>query len=240
MLLRNINRAIKEYTKKPILFAWTVIISIILNFIAIGAVAGAFLVVYYALAIMEMGDVPLLIYSLISVLFITYLVIMNGLKGALINSLKGITKKQQPSITYFFKYAIQRGSVFFSITLLKLVFSAIFIIPIYLLYQNVLLPMEIPHLELIFSIVVAGIVFIIEFPFSYTYISAAVNEYGVINSLRASLRFLRKRGLSAFGIYIVYAIVWTTLFVPLLNIVSILVLYPIVYTAMILLYEGNK
>lgn len=221
-------------------FGWAVLISIILNFIVLCSLVGAFLIIYYLLSMVGIGDVPILISIIGGVLLVLYLVMMNGLKGALINTLKNITKREKPSITYFFKYALYRGEVFFAITVLKYVVAAIPLVPIYLLYQYVLLPMEVPYIDWIFGIVVGAILFLVEVPFVYAYVAAATNDFGIIKSLKSSLRLLRKKSFSAFGVYTLYALIWVTLYIPLLNIITVFALYPMMYTAIILFYEKYK
>lgn len=239
-LFRCINAAIKEYMKRPIRFGAVVLISIILNFVTLGALIGAFLIVYYSLSLVGFGDVPSVVGVIGGTLLILYLVIMNGLKGALIKTLGGVAKREKPSIRSFFKYSIERGEVFFVITLLKFLILAILVAPFYLLYSQVLLPMELPYIDWLLYGIAGAIGFVVEIPFMYAYIAAANQNLNTTGALKASFRLLRKRFVGAFAMYTVYALVWVSLFIPLLNIITVFVFYPVIYVAAILFYEKYK
>lgn len=239
-LIKSIKAAMKEYVKKPVVFGWTVFISIALNIITLGALTGAFLIIYYMLSMIGLGSIPVLVSLIAGILFILYLVIANGLKGALIKTLLNVSKKERPSIVYFFKYGLERGEIFFGITFMKSLVALIPIIPLFLLYNYVLLDMDVPYLDWIAGVVLAGIFFVVEIPFVYAYVAAACNEAGVVESVKSSLRLLRKKHAAAFGLYTLYAITWVTLFIPLLNIISIFVIYPVMYTAVIFFHEKYK
>lgn len=240
MLLKDITLAMKEYTRKPLDFVWTILMSIILNLVCFGAFAGAFLLIYYVFSLLGIGGLPILIAIVAGVLLLLYLVVMNGLKGALIKTLLNLTKKERPSMVYFFKYAMDRGKTFFGITLVKTIISLVPLVPIYLLYSYVLASMNILYIEWILGIIAAGILFLIEFPFAYAYIAAVREECGVKESLKQSIRLIRKKFVSSFGLYAVYAVVWVSIFIPLLDLVTALIIYPIMYTAMLLFYEKYK
>ncbi len=239
-MLKNVENATKEYMKKPAQFIWAITISVILSVISLFAMGGAFLIIWYILSLLGLGSQTMIVGIVGGIFLIMLLIITNGMKGALIKTFLNITKREKVSVRYFFRYALERGEVFFLITLIKYLVAAIPIVPLYLLYQYVLLGFNIPYLDWIIGIFIGGILFIIELPFMYAYVAAAVDNASTFNALKLSLRFLRKKHMYAFGLYSGYAMVWSTIYVPILNIFTGLVIYPIMYTAIITFYSRYK
>ena len=237
ILLKSIKKSIRDYSKKPLPLAWSVVLSIILNIVALLATTGALLLIYYILSLVNLGGELVLVGGIVILLFIIYLSMMNGLKGALINTLKTSSRNGEVHPTYFFEYAVDRGESFFGLTVLKYIIFAIPIIPLFLIYNYILIPMNIPYISILFGVIVFGIIGILEIPFCYAYISMATKERGIFNSIKYSMRLLRKKHVEAIALYIIYGFVWLTLYIPLINLIAITITYPIMYNAMISFYD---
>jgi len=101
ILLKSIKKSIRDYSKKPLPLAWSVVLSIILNIVALLATTGALLLIYYILSLVNLGGELVLVGGIVILLFIIYLSMMNGLKGALINTLKTSSRNGEVHPTYF-------------------------------------------------------------------------------------------------------------------------------------------
>ncbi len=263
-MFNSIKLAGKEYLKKPVSYAWAVLLSVVLDFIIFGALIGVILLVYYALSLFDLGNIPLILYILIAVCTVIYFVLMNGLKGALVNAIYKI-QKERVSVRCFFKYALSHGETFFGITLIKTFISLILIGPVVALYLFVLEPMNIDYLLWLISIICFGIYGLIEFPFMYSYISAGTEENGIVKSIKSSLSFIKRTHINAFLLYFIYGFVWVLsfclyilyyqlwvsmegsllasivlVFFVLFSIFIALTIYPLIYSAAILFYFKGK
>jgi len=263
-LFNSIKLAGKEYVKKPVQYAWAVLLSVILDFIILGALVGAILIIYYSLSIFNLGNIPLILYILMAICIVIYFVLMNGLKGALVNALFKI-QKERVSVRSFFKYALSHGETFFGISLIKTFLAILFIGPIIAFYIFILEPMEIPYAFWIIAVISFGIYGIIEFPFMYAYISAGTQETGIIKSIKNSFSFIRRMHFRAFSLYFVYGLAWLLSFcmygayyqlwntmegsllatvisclLVFASIVVSLTIYPLIYSAAIMFYQKGK
>ncbi|MBN2477786.1 hypothetical protein JXB01_00670 [Candidatus Micrarchaeota archaeon] len=240
-MINSLKQAGNAYMKKPFYFMYATISNMFLNFISLLGAVGFFLVIYYLAAILDLiqGNViPLAIVGVIA--FLAYMVISNGLKGALIKSLKKSYNGERPHIALDLRYAISNGEIFFLITVIKMLVQAIIVAPIYLFHIYLTEPMQNDIVNSFIYLVMLFFVFLVEFPFSYAYIAAATKDLGVLSAIKSAFRFVKKKHMYALGLFFVYAVVWITFMIPLVNLITLLVAYPILYTSLIILYEKTE
>ena len=237
-MFKAMEKAISAFTKQFIQFIYGSFLAFFLNLITIGALLGFLLIVYYTLSTFNVlnGNI-ILIAIILTIISIVYLVIANGLKGALIKTYQSIMQGERPHASYYLNYALGNGEVFLLITIVKLIFMAIVLSPLAGLYFLVLNGSGNILVNVVFVLFGLFLVFLMEFPFPFAYISAALDERGVIYAIKQGFKFVIKKNIGALGLFFIYAISWVFLLIPLLQIASFLALYPLTYTSLIVAYR---
>jgi hypothetical protein len=169
--------------------------------------------------------------------FLVYVYVSHGLKGALIKTYQSIMQGERPHASYYLNYALGNGEVFLLITIIKFIFMGIILSPLAGIYFLVLNGSGNILVNVAFVLAGLFLVFLMEFPFSFAYISAALDERGVIYAIKQGFKFVIKKNIGALGLFFVYAISWVFLLIPLLQIASFLALYPLTYTSLIVAYQ---
>jgi len=237
-LLGSLSRASSEFSKRAVFFSLGTVLGFLLMIISLLAMVGLFLLVYYGMAILDVaGENVMILAAALTLAFLIYLYVSHGLKGALIKTYQSIRQGERPHASYYLNYALGNGEVFLLITIVKLICMAIFLAPLAVIYFYVLNGSGNIIVNVAFALAGLFLVFIMEFPFSFAYISAAVDERGVIYAIKQGFKFVIKKNISALGLFFVYAISWVFLLIPLLQIASFLALYPLTYTSLIIAYE---
>ena len=237
-MLGSLSRASSEFSKRTVFFSLGTILGALLLIISFLAMGGFFLLIYYGMSIMDVaGENVTILAAGLTLAFLIYIYVSHGLKGALIKTYQSIMQGERPHASYYLNYALGNGEVFLLITIVKLIFMAIVLSPLAGLYFLVLNGSGNILVNVVFVLFGLFLVFLMEFPFSFAYISAALDERGVIYAIKQGFKFVIKKNIGALGLFFIYAISWVFLLIPLLQIASFLALYPLTYTSLIVAYQ---
>jgi hypothetical protein len=193
------------------------------------------------------------------VLSIILIYLLSAFKGALVKSYAVLSTGSNISFLSIFRYSLSNGPVFFVLCLLKILFIVLFNLPIILFYFLYLKDNPVQYLDIVLLLAALFITFIVEM-LMFPSVIAAANGMGVGSSLSAGAKFFMRKHVLAFAIFLLYAIIWLCalspelasiaflmtgqqyllysliVFLPL-GIMSLLVSYPIVYTAMVIFFQ---
>lgn len=225
--------------KNPVAFISSSLIYMVFQFIAIlVAVAILLIAIFLASALkFDITYTPLL--AILSIVVLVYSYFAVAFNGSLINSYNSILDGNKIKFLDFYKYAMEKGFTFFGVCVAKSIVLVIFITPLLLLYYFVLKDLSLPYLEIVVGLILAFLAFLAHFIFFAAPIHAVTSQVGFIRSISMAFGTLKQKHISAFLLYLVYAAIWLTLLVPLVNIVTLLVLYPIILSALIMLVTNR-
>ena len=154
---------------------------------------GFFLLIYYGMSIMDVaGENVTILAAGLTLAFLIYIYVSHGLKGALIKTYQSIMQGERPHASYYLNYALGNGEVFLLITIVKLIFMAIVLSPLAGLYFLVLNGSGNILVNVVFVLFGLFLVFLMEFPFSFAYISAALDERGLSHPMLLICMQMRK------------------------------------------------
>jgi len=218
----TLNEVYSTYTKKPLHF-WYPLIA----FLAFSAIAFFFILFIYMNIMVFFDFFKINSYYLIILLSLAFIYIVSGFKGSMIRGFKFAYETSQRFDTEnFFIYARERNLKFFIVYLVKIIINVAIIYAAYLLFINQ---------QLIIQIIGFSFTLLILFLINYLlhFSSIALVLYDGISSLKAlkaSILVSVKNVFYLIGLYILYLITLVTFFIPLINIFTLFIFYPVVET----------
>ena len=223
--------------RNPVGFASVSVTYLVFQLLAILVAFGIFIILLFIASIagIAVAGIPLVVISVISFLVFSYFT--GGFYASLINSYNQVMVGNKVKFLDFYKFAMERASTLFGIIIIKMAVTGIFTAPILALYLFVLkdqqLPLVQPYMLQIVELVTLFMVFLAHFIFFAAPIHAATSRTGVFASIGAGFKTIRQKHISAFVLYAFHSLIWLTFLVPLLDILTLLILYPIMLSALI-------
>ncbi len=238
-MLANINQAFKAYTKSPVNFSAGSFIAVIMYGLCIFAALGVFLVYFMVVSTFSRFSLtdPLTV-AVAAIIIILLKLVTSGVNSALARAYSDAGDNKKTLIGSFYMQALRAAPSAFAITIIRDIIWAILLIPVIVLYIFALKGVQ--YIEIVVGLYAVFITYLIHMLFTPALISSALTNSGVVSSLKQGWRMLQKKHIYFAGVYIVFAITWLLNLIPILQIVSIFVLYPISYSTLITFVEGNE
>ncbi len=172
-----------------------------------------------------------------AIAFIVLLYFSCGLNAGLMRAYAAALEGKKITLAEFLRYSLQKSAPMFLVMLLRDVVTLVVAGPLVVLYTYSL--KDIAYMDLFVTLYVLGAVFLVHFLFTPAFISMGAFGTGVLSSLRNGFGFLKRRHVYALGLYFLFAIVWLLNFLPVIQLVSIFAIYPVVYAALIVMFQGS-
>jgi len=173
---------------------------------------------------------PNIIFAVVMALLFIYL--LGALNAGLAKSYSDAMDGVKTSLLDFYYHGISRAPVMFGIVLMREFISILIIGPAVAIYYYFLMGSQ--YMDIALYSYAVFFVFIIHMVFTPALISGALGSLP-FESFRTSFLTVKTKILQLLGLYIIFAFVWLLNFVPLLQLFSIFIIYPIAYSALIVL-----
>jgi hypothetical protein len=230
--------AAKEYFGSPMPFLYTMLIRFLVTLVTVFAACAIILAVAGVVSnIAQLRDYTLIILGATGiVLLVPVIYLSSGYRGAMIWCL--LNAESGPvHMRDFLVYTRMHSKKFLAVNSINILASliglAVFAGAMVLLKPADLLVPAL--LALVVSLPVLAIRFIMTFGF----MSIAVKNTTAVQAFTHSFRFMLRHPFRVFGIMLLYLFSVYMLFVPLFNLLSILLFYPMTYVLMIDTYKSS-
>lgn len=239
MPFSNLALSIKKYSQRPLSYMYVELMRAFSMLVTVGAVLAVLMLLVLSLTtfnLMKSYGIPALaVISIASALVFCYF--CAGYKGAFVHEV--LTAGTGPArLRDYLKNAVAGAPAYFKIQLVECVVVAVFAIPA--IAAIVLLKVPIDSLG--FAAIAIAFVFakiLVRYLFSFAFIASALKGVPARASLASGFSFMLKNPVKTVGYFVLYLIVVLTFFIPLLNILALLVFHPILYLAMINFYRSK-
>lgn len=232
-------KVIKKYAGNPAPFLYTIILrfflSAIVGFSALAIIFGAI----FALSYTNLpAQFQLIIFSLVvlfALVFFAYF--WAAFKGSMTNSMMS-AEAGNVHMRLFLQYAFKHAPRYFSIMLVKNLVLLLANVPIILIivFLNINL-LSLPGVVLL--LIALFITLAVTFAFFFSYVAAATNDLAALAAIRNSQRFIIKNPLRSLALFIFHCLVSVTLIIPILNILSLVTFYPVIYILIVDMYRSK-
>lgn len=240
LIFNLLNQSAKKYASNPMPLIYTALMrffSVVLT--AFAALAIIFLLILALTTFGVMRDYGLYATAVVSVAaFAFFAYFWAAYKGAMIKTFMN-AEIGKVHLHDYLGYAVQNAPRYFQIFLIKNAFIVVLSLPLTLLYVF-LQPELVSPLGIAIIILHLAVAFLVKFIFSFAYIAAAVKEIPAIDAIKNGARFVLRNPVNAFGVYVLYNVVWTTLLVPILDIFTLVSFYPVIYLTLISFYRSKS
>ncbi|MFH1520215.1 MAG: hypothetical protein ABID61_01075 [Candidatus Micrarchaeota archaeon] len=238
-MIDSLKRSFNTYTKKPFLFVWGSMMYVFMVLVFLFAALGLLLAYFMFLSIIgqefDLQSIPTL--GFLAVIGLAFLFFSSGLNASLAKAYRSAFWKNNTSITAFYTYALEKAPQNYAILLIRDFIWLMLAGPIIAIYIYFL--ETVPYMDAIVGLVIVTITFVIHMMFTPALLSAGALEVSLFNSLRLGFNTLRRRHIMFIGLYFLFAIVWILNFIPFVQLVTIFFLYPVLYTALIVMMENT-
>ncbi len=233
----SIQRAVSSYTSKPIAFVGVAFIHLALQLLVLLALLGVFLIGFFITSIIKVPvDSPPML-ALAVILVILFFYFSSGVKGAALNAYSNVLNGEKVNFFDFYHYSLRKAPRFFGLFLVRSVFQLLPVGVLAALYFFVIKNWNLPYADAFVAFFSLLFTFIVHYIFYGAFVSAAVYDSGIKDSLKNCFKFLKFTHIFALILYVAYAIIWLTQFVPIINIITFFVSFPIAYSAMVVYFQ---
>jgi hypothetical protein len=237
--MESLSKAFSVYSKQPFLFVWSTLMYLILFlaffFASLGLVMGYIVLLPVFGETFELQSLPTL--AILTVAALLFLFFIGGLNAGLARAYRTAFHRERTSLTGFFAFSLDKAPEMFGIFLIRELVWLLLAGPAIALYVYFLQDYSLT--DVIIGAYVLFATFIIHMLFTPAMIFAGAIGTNLVSSLKHSVDFMRKRHIFFIGLFILFALVWLLNFVPFIQLFSIFVAYPVIYTAMIHLVESS-
>jgi hypothetical protein len=237
--LESLKKAFNIVSKQPFLFVWGSLLFLFMFILFIFAAIGLFLSYFLFLSVFGQ-EMNLESPATLGVMGITVLLLLfftNAINAALAMTYKAGLTKRKITLTKFYSYALDRAPTVFGIMLLRDLFWLLLVGLFIGIYFQFLADYE--YLDILIIIYSLFMTFILHMLFTPSFLLAGAFGTSMFGSLRLAFEFLRQKHVFFIGLYILFAFVWLFNFIPIIQIATIFFLYPLVYTAMIIMIKNT-
>lgn len=239
ILIESLKKTFSAYTKKPFLFVWPSIMYVFLLLVFLFTAVGLLMLYFMAISVFNQqlnlsSPATMVVIAVITLLFLFF---SCGLNASLSRAYHNSVWREKTSLTGFFSYALDKAPDMFGVELLRDIVWLVLAGPAIALL--VIFLKGVAYVDILVWAYVLFVTFVIHMIFTPAFI--AIGSFGTsfTSSLRHALMFLRKRHVLFAGLYVIFAIVWILNFVPILDLVTVFFVYPVVYSAMIVMMENT-
>lgn len=236
--MESLKKSFNICSKQPFLFVWSSLLFVFMTLLFAFAAIGLFLIYFLFLSAfgqeISLESIPTL--AVLGVIGILLIFFGNGINAAVAMAYHEATKKKKVSLTKFYSYAIDRAPTMFGIMLIRELIWLLLVGPFIALYFYALEPYE--YMDLLLLFYALGMTFVIHMLFTPPFVMAGAFGSGIFSSMKQSLEFFRKKHVYFVAMYMFFALMWVMNFLPFLQIATIFFLYPMAYTAMIIMIKG--
>lgn len=236
--MESLKKSFNVCSKQPFLFVWSSLLFVFMLLLFTFAALGLFLIYFLFLsafgAEISLESIPsIAVFGVIGLLLVFF---GNGINAAVAMAYHEASKKKKISLTHFYSYAIDRAPTMFGIMLVRELLWLLLVGPFIALYFYALEPYE--YMDMLMIAYGLGMTFVIHLLFTPSFVLAGAFGTGIFSSMKQSLDFFRKKHVYFVALYILFAGMWLMNFLPFLQIASIFFLYPLAYTAMIIMIKS--
>ena len=238
-MINNIKRAFRAYSKVPFAFAWASFIAVIMYALCAFAALGVFLIYFMAVSGFNhyVFDDPFTI-GAVFIIGLLLKLLASGVNAALAEAYSDALNGKRATIREFYFKALKSAASSYGITIIRDIVWIIFMAPVLALYIFALKGVQ--YIEIIIGIYGIFITWLIHMLFTPALLSCALANTGIFSSLKQGFQVIRTGHVNFAGAYILFAITWLLNLIPIVQIVSIFVLYPITYGTLITFVEGTS
>ncbi|MEM4366709.1 MAG: hypothetical protein QW035_01090 [Candidatus Anstonellales archaeon] len=232
MLTSAIRRAYYSFVNRPIEPLKAILYYTAFSAFALLSPIGATVLITYLISMagIDISSAIYLIYVIAAIMLFAGVLLLSGFKGAFVHSLYtgDIVKAKE-----YIRYSLVHLQDFLTISIIKSLLHSVVLAPTLALYYFVLPD----YLNILFLIINVPIIVLIELFFAFSYISVAQGQKP-IKAITDSMNVVRLKAPDAVPAFIIYAGIYLTRAIPLFNIFSHFILYPIGYKLLIEIYKG--
>ncbi len=241
-MLSSIQEAIWAFQRNPNDYVYVTFLAGMFCLLTVLGALGIFVLLFFLFSVLNMPIISLQTAVAVGIIMIWVLWMLSGVHAARINFYNNLLNNKRyglrSGLVEFLNCAMQNASAFFLLLIIRFVIVAIPVTILYFLYDY-LTQYNIPYLNIIIILLAMICTFIIHFLFSPIFILMGVYRRGIGSAFWNGGRILIRTHVKALALYFVYAITWVLNFVPLINLTTIFVIYPITNSSLISLYKKN-
>ena len=238
-MIESLKKVFRENSNQPFYFAWPTIVFIFMQLVFVFAAIGIFLIYFVVAALLGVNTGIDQLPTQIAVALVAVLLIFfsTGLNASLARAYYNAVKKEKTSVVEFFKTALVKSPVAFTVQLIREFLYLLVVGPVVAVFYLYL--KDIQYVDILFYVYVFFATFIVHMLFTPALISNGIYGTGLFSSLKNGFTLLRRRHIFFFGLYMVFAFVWLANIIPFFNIITLFFLYPLVYASMGVLMDST-
>lgn len=238
-MIASITKAFNAYSKNPFLFVWGSLMYMVLLVAFLLAGLGLILAYFIALSVFGKDFDPQSLPSIaiFGVIALTFVFFSGGLNASLARAFRGAVWKEKTSLTKFYAYALDKAPETFGIMLLRDLLWLLLAGPGiggYLYFLK-----GIDFMDVLTGMYVLTVTFTLHLMFTPALLSAGALDTGFYSSMKHAFEFMRKRHIFFITAYSLFAVVWFLNFIPFVQFITIFFAYPVLYSAMIVMFEDT-
>ncbi len=238
-MIPSLKRAIAQFVKKPFPFAWSSIMYLVLQLLFAFAAVGLFMIYFIIASVFGMPVTASSVPTALAAVFVLAVLgfFSCGLNAGLFRSYAAALEGRKTTVADFLRYSFRKSAPMFAVLLLAGVVLTVLVGPAIALYSVSL--KGIAYMDVVLWLYSLGAAFLVFFLFTPAFVAIGAFGTEFVSSLRGTIMLLRRKHVNALGLYILFAFTWVLNAIPLVQIVSFLVIYPVIASAFVVMFQGS-
>jgi hypothetical protein len=239
-LIIALKKATAEFSKKPFNFLWPAIIYLALQTLVILAVLGLFIIYFLIASVLNISTGVDEIQTMVAIgaSAVVFLFLSGGLNAGLAKGFSNALDGNKMSLAEFYRHSMDRSATMFALMLIR---DLIFLLAVgWAIGAFIFFELDqYQYEDILLGTYVFFATFFVHLVFTPALVSAGAMDTGLFRSLKNGFKLIQKKHIMLLGLYILFAFVWIFNFIPLIQLISFFALYPIVYSAIVVMLKDS-
>jgi len=239
-LIIALKKATAEFSKKPFNFIWPAIVYLALQTLVVLAVLGLFIIYFLIASVLNISTGIDEIQTMVAIgaSAVVFLFLSGGLNAGLAKGFMNALEGNKMSLAEFYRHSMERSATMFALMLVRDLIYVLVVgwaIGAYIFFALD----QYQYVDLLLGTYLFFATFFVHLLFTPALVSAGAMDTELFQSLKNCFQLIRKKHIMFLGLYILFAFVWVFNCIPIIQLISFFALYPIVYSAIIVMLKDN-
>ena len=241
-MIISLKKAFRAYSEHPFTFVWGTLVYLLFQVLFLLCALGLLVILFF---VTTLGSMKISLNEpgtqlVIGVIGAILLFFMCGMNAALMRAYANALNGVKISVREFLEYLLQKSAMIFAIMIIRELITLLLVAPVVAIWWYYL--KSITYSEVFVTLYSLFMLFIVHMLFTPAMLSAGVFGSSLIQSLKNGFGFLRRKHVFFIFLYALFALIWLLNFIPFVQLVTLFVLYPVIYSAMIIMVQdmGKK
>jgi len=232
-MFKSLDVSTTMFKKKPLNFIVPTIYWVILRIVYLFSLFAILYILFIGSTLLNVRTNQGIWLALFGIIFLVFTFWDSGLKASFIHAYSNGIHRRTTIFMEFFTFGKKYRTKIFTVQILRMIVIGLLMFPSLALYLYVPAVNQLPYINIVMILIfvtLCGFISYLTFPST---ILITVKNLSVSKGLKRGLQYLRRNPFESLTLYIIYGVTKMVDLIPLFNIISLLLVLPVIYSGLI-------